>query len=162
MYILNKRKTNTTRMTYVSYNKVWWKEWFNKIQDNTKSYKVMQRKVMPCNCQGETRTKTPLIKSDVRSTSQAGTTPPQKKHKQTTYGLPSGRHVGGPQWQATPPDFETEFRRKTKQNFQGSFSDEVLYGSGLEFRRATQGREGGRKGWGLEKGRMRMSRKPRT
>jgi hypothetical protein len=83
-------------MTYMSYNKVLWNERFNKTQDNTKSYKVMQRKVMPYNCQRETETKPPLINSDVASTSQAGTTP----HKNTSKDkltVPRGRHVGGPQ-----------------------------------------------------------------
>jgi hypothetical protein len=94
------------------------------------------------------RTKKTPYKSDVASTSKrVQLSLKQNTDKKQTYGWPNERHVGGPQWQDTSPGSETEFRkRKLNQISRECLPDEVLHGSGLEFRRGTLGREGGRKG----------------
>jgi hypothetical protein len=101
---------------------------------------------MPCNTR-KNQNKTPLIKFDVASTSQESTTP-CKKETQTTYGyqvdVTSADHNDRALRPFSKPNLEGKPNRISKE----SFTDEVLHGSGLEFRRATQGREGGREGWG--------------
>jgi hypothetical protein len=98
---------------------------------------------MPCNAKENQKTNPPY-KSDGASTSY-GYNPLKTKHSQKkTYSLPSGRHVVRPRLQGTPPGSETKFRKRAKPNLRECFPDEVLHGIGLEFRRATQGREGGR------------------
>jgi hypothetical protein len=64
---------------------------------------------------------------------------------------------------ALRPGPKQDLERKPNRISKERFPDEVLHGSGLEFRRATQGREGGREGeGGNRKGGMRMSSKPRS
>jgi hypothetical protein len=66
---------------------------------------------------GRTKKQNPPYKSDVASTSKRVQRPKNKTQTKQTYGWPSGRHVGGPQWQGTPPGSETEFRKGRQTKF---------------------------------------------
>jgi hypothetical protein len=88
-------------------------------------------------------------KSDAASTSN-GYNPlktKQPKNKLTVYlvDVTSADHGD----RALLPDPKQNLERKPNRISRECFPDEVLHGSGLEFRRATQGREGGRKGVGV-------------
>jgi hypothetical protein len=72
---------------------------------------------MPCNARENQKTNLPLINPTWRPRPKRYTSPPKKQKQKQTYDLPSGRHVGGPRWQGTPPGPETEFRKEDQTEF---------------------------------------------
>jgi hypothetical protein len=103
-------------------------EWIcKKTQDDTKSYKVVQWKTMPCNARENKKKQTPPpYTSDVSSTSKRVQLSLKQNTDKKTYGWANGRHVGGPQWQDTPLGSETEFRkRKLNQISRECLPDEI-------------------------------------
>jgi hypothetical protein len=108
----------------------------------------MQRKVMPCNCQGETRTTPPPNKFRRGAHVPSGYNLRKKTQAKTNLRYLVDVTSAGHNDRALNPTSKPNLERKNEQNFQGSFSDQVLHRSGLEFRKATQGREGVGKGWG--------------
>jgi hypothetical protein len=93
-------------------------------------------------CQGETENTNSPYKCDAASTSY-GYNPLKTKHskkKLTVYlvDVTSADHGD----RALRPGPKQNLERKPNRISRECFSDDVLHGSGLEFRRATQGREG--------------------
>jgi hypothetical protein len=87
-----------------------------------------------------------------------------QKKKQQTYNLPCGRRVGRPRTQGIPPGAETIFRKTNQTKFPQDISQteacRVVYLISQEKGLKVGNKTG--KGWGQERGRMRMPGRPRS